>query len=172
MNRIINAAVKGIRQGDKEDIYELIDSLEINLDDPKGHWNNFTLYEESEYNDQTDEYDLTDRYVLDEHRLLPDERTNAYRVVNKDADAYVDQYKYKEYKKFTSFRDFMDKEVKVNPDHNLTGINSLLKKLDIATKWYTEKWGLYLFKLRHEVRERQNNINDFLSNEVTIYDLK
>ena len=172
MNRIINAAVKGIRQGDKEDIYELIDSLEINLDDPKGHWNNFTLYEESEYNDQTDEYDLTNRYVLDEHRLLPDARTNAYRVVNKAADAYVDQYKYKEYKKFTSFRDFMDKEVKVNPDDDLTGINSLLKKLDIATKWYTEKWGLYLFKLRHEVRERQNNINDFLSNEVTIYDLK
>lgn len=172
MNRIINACVKGVRQGDKEDVLELIDSLEINLDDPKGHWNNFTLYEESEYNDQTDEYDPTDRYVLDEHRLLADSRTHQYQVVNKAATAYVDQYKYKKYKEFTSFRDFLDKEVKISTDDDLTGINSLLKKMDIATKWYTENWGLYLFKLRHEVRERQTNINDFLKDEVTIFDLE
>ena len=78
MNRIINAAAMGVRQGDKEDILELIDSLDIVLDAPKSHWNNFTLYEESEYNDQTDEYDPTNRYVLDEHRLLADPKQGSY----------------------------------------------------------------------------------------------
>lgn len=175
MNRIINAAAMGVRQGDKEDILELIDSLDINLDAPKSHWNSFTLYEESEYNDQTDEYDPTERYVLDDHRLIPkDERERAlhlYQVVNKDATAYVDQYRYKELRKFTSFKDDFLPWVKISSDDNLTGINSLLKKLDIATKWYTENWGLYAFTLRREVEARQNKINDFLQ-EVTIYELK
>lgn len=167
MNRIINAAAMGVRQGDKEDILELIDSLDINLDAPKSHWNNFTLYEESEYNDQTGEYESTERYVLDEHRLEGDE----YQVVNKEATAYVAQYKYKEFRKFTSFKDDFLPWVEVSSDDNLTGINSLLKKLDIATKWYTENWGLYAFTLRREVVKRQDAINDFL-NDVTIYELK
>ena len=172
MNRIINAAAMGVRQGDKEDILELIDSLDIVLDAPKSHWNNFTLYEESEYNDQTDEYDPTNRYVLDEHRLLADPTTHTYQVVNKAATDYVDQYKYKELRKFTSFKDDFLPWVKVSPDEDLTGINSLLKKLDIATKWYKENWGLYAFTLRREVGDRQAKINDFLMNEVTIYELK
>lgn len=166
MNRIINAASMGLRQGDKEDILELIDSLEINLDDPTGHWNNFTLYEESEYNDQTGEYESTERYVLDEHRLIG----GAYQVVNKEATAYVAQYRYKEFRKFTSFKDDFLPWVEISTKDELTGINALLKKLDIATKWYTEKWGLYAFKLRHEVRERQNAVNDYLK-EITIYEL-
>ena len=162
MNRIINGCVNGVRQGDKEDIFVLIDSLEINLNDPKGHWNNFTLYEESEYNVQTDAYDPTDRYVLDDHRLLADKRTNQYRVVNKDQDAYVDQYKYKVFRSFTSFENDFLPWVKVSYDGDLTCINSLMKKLDIATKWYTEDWGLHAYELRREVRNRQNSINDFL----------
>lgn len=167
MNRIINAVSMGVRQGDKEDIIELIDSLEINLDDPNGHWNCFTLYEESEYNDQTGEYESTERYVLDEHRLLG----SAYQVVNKEATAYVAQYKYKEFRKFTSFKNDFLPWVTISSKDDLTGINSLLKKLDIATKWYTEKWGLYAFTLRREVIDRQNKINDYLQ-DVTIYDLK
>ena len=79
MNRLINAAAMGVRQGDKEDILELIDSLDINLDAPNSHWNDFTLYEESEYNDQTGEYESTERYVIDEHRLIG----GGYQVVNK-----------------------------------------------------------------------------------------
>ena len=171
MNRIINAASMGVRQGDKEDILEFIDSLGINLDAPKSHWNNFTLYEESEYNDQTGEYDPTERYVLDEHRLLGNSDTHQYQVVNKEATAYVDQYKYKELRKFTSFKEDFLPWVKISTDDNLTGINSLLKKLDIATKWYTENWGLHAFELRLEVEGRQDKINDYLQ-EVTIYDLK
>lgn len=166
MNRIINAAAMGVRQGDKEDILELIDSLDIDLDAPNSHWNDFTLYEESEYNDQTGEYESTERYVLDEHRLL------GYQVVNKEATAYVAQYKYKVLRKFTSFKDDFLPWVEISSDEELTGINSLLKKLDIATKWYKENWGLYAFTLRREVVERQNNINDYLQNDVTIYELK
>ena len=171
MNRIINATAMGVRQGDKEDILELIDSLDIDLDAPKSHWNNFTLYEESEYNDQTDEYDPTDRYVLDEHRLIGDPVTHQYQVVNKDVTAYVDQYKYKELRKFTSFKDDFLPWVKVSTDEDLTGINAILKKIDIATKWYTENWGLYIFTLRREVVERQDNINEYLKG-ITIYELK
>ena len=167
MNRIINAAAMGVRQGDKEDILELIDSLDIDLDAPNSHWNDFTLYEETEYNDQTDEYDPTNRYVIDEHRLLGD----AYKVVNKDVTAYVPQYKYNVFRKFTSFKDDFLPWVKISTDDDLTGINSLLKKLDIATKWYTENWGLYAFTLRREVVDRQNKINDYLK-DVTIYELK
>ena len=128
------------------------------------------LYEESEYNDQTGEYESTERYVLDEHRLLGD----AYQVVNKEATDYVDQYKYKEFRKFTSFTSFKNDFlpwVKISSDDDLTGINSLLKKLDIATKWYTDNWGLYAFTLRREVVDRQNKINDYLK-DVTIYELK
>lgn len=171
MNRIINAAAMGVRQGDKEDILELIDSLGINLDAPNSHWNNFILYEESEYNDQTGNYEPTERYVLDEHRLLGDPNTNVNQVVNKEATGYVDQYQYKVLRKFNSFKDDFLPWVKVTTDEDLTGINALIKKIDIATKWYTENWGLYAFTLRRETEQRQANINDYLKG-VTIYDLK
>jgi hypothetical protein len=45
-----------------------------------------------------------------------------------------------------------------------------LKKISIAQKWHEEKWGLQLFQLRREVRERQDKVNDFVKNQVTIYD--
>lgn len=172
MNRIINAAAMGVRQGDKEDILNLIDSLEINLDNPNGHWNNFTLYNELEYDNWTGDYESTGRYVLDEHRLLANPNTHQYQVVNKEGTAYVDQYKYNTFRKFTSFKNDFLPWVKFSSNENLTGINSLLKKLDIATNWYAEKWGLYAFTLRREVRERQNCINDFLQNEVIIFEPK
>ena len=171
MNRIINASCMGVRQGDKEAILELIDSLDIEIDAPNGHWNNFTLYEESEYNDQTGEYEPTNRYVLDVHRLLGDSKTHLYQVVNKDATAYVDQYKYKQLRKFTSFKDEFLPWVKISLEDDLTGINAMLKKITIATDWYTKNWGLYAFALRREVCSRQKSINDFMKDEVTIFDL-
>ena len=73
-------------------------------------------------------------------------------------------------KKFTSFRDFLDNWVQTDLSENTGGINAILKKLDIATKWYTENWGLYLFEIRREVRLRQNDVNRFVREEVTIYD--
>jgi substrate import-associated zinc metallohydrolase lipoprotein len=172
MNRIINACVPGLRVGDKERVFDLIDSLEVNIDAPNAHWNNFTLYSETEYNSETDAYDKTDRLVLDDHRLLPDKSTHLNQVVNKASTAYVDQYKYTEYKKFSSFREFMD-WVSYKTDDKLAGMNAILKKLDIATEWYTDRWGLHVFELRREVRNRQNAINNYLhSNDVVIYDVQ
>jgi uncharacterized protein YqeY len=52
------------------------------------------------------------------------------------------------------------------------GMNAILKKFDIATKWYTDSWGLYLFQIRREVRKRQEAINEYTRNNVIIYDLK
>jgi hypothetical protein len=52
-------------------------------------------------------------------------------------------------------------------------MNAILKKIDIATEWYTNKWGLYVFELRREVRERQNNIDDYLhSDQVVIHNIE
>ena len=52
-------------------------------------------------------------------------------------------------------------------------MNAILKKMDIATEWYTDRWGLHVFELRKEVRQRQNAINDYLhSSQVVIYDAK
>ena len=48
--------------------------------------------------------------------------------------------------------------------------NAYLKKLDIAKKWYKEYWGLDMFELRKEVRQRQNALNTFVKDNVTIYD--
>ena len=178
MNRIISAASMGLREGEKNQVLELLDSLEINPDDPNGHWNNFTLYNELVYDDETGKYKNNNRWVLDEHRLLTE------RVVNKEATAYVAKYLYTKIESFNSFRTFLQymedalatgtmvdiiaAQVGLRASY---GINALLNKINISTKWYTDNWGLYIFKLRHEVRERQNAINDYLK-DVTIYDLK
>lgn len=163
MNRIINACLPGLRQGDKERVSELIDSLEVNLTAPNAHWNNFTVYNESEYNEETGVYDDTDRLVLDVFR-------SSEQVVNKAKSAYVNKYRYTENKKFTSFKDFLA-WVPYKSDEKLAGMNAILKKLDIATEWYTDRWGLHLFELRREVRNRQNAINAYLhSGNVVIYD--
>ena len=172
MNRIISATCAGIAQGDQQRILTLIDSLGIDVDAPGAPWNNFTVYSESEYNNETDAYDETNRIVLGAHRLLPDSRTRQNQVVNKDANAYVDQYKYTELKKFTSFRDLLE-WVPIKSGDGLAGINAILKKIDIATEWYTDRWGLHVYELREEVRKRQQTINDYLhSDSVVIYDAK
>lgn len=162
MNRIINACLPGLRVGDKERVSELIDSLEVDVTAPNAHWNNFTIYNESEYNEETGVYDVTDRLVLDVFR-------SGEQVVNKAQTAYVNKYRYTENKKFTSFKDFLA-WVPYKTDEKLAGMNAILKKLDIATEWYTDRWGLHLFELRREVRNRQNAINTYLhSGDVVIY---
>ena len=163
MNRIINACLPGLRSGDKERVNELIDSLEVDLTAANAHWNNFTVYSESEYNEETGVYDATDRLVLDVFR-------SSEQVVNKAKTAYVNKYRYTENKKFTSFKDFLA-WVPYKTEEKLAGMNAILKKLDIATEWYTDRWGLHLFELRREVRNRQNAINTYLhSSDVVIYD--
>ena len=165
MNRIINACCPGLRAGDKERVYELIDSLDINVDAAQAHWNNFTIYTEEEYDETTGVYEATNRIALDVFR-------SAEQVVNKEKTAYVNKYRYTKLQSFTSFRDFLA-WVPYKTDENLAGMNAILKKLDIATEWYTDRWGLHLFELRKEVKSRQNAINTYLhSDQVVIYDMK
>ena len=165
MNRIISACCPGLRSGDKERVYELIDSLGVNLNDANAHWNNFTIYTEEEYDETTGVYEATDRIALDVQR-------STAQVVNKAKTAYVSKYRYTKLQSFTSFHDFLA-WVPYKTDENLAGMNAILKKMDIATEWYTDRWGLHVFELRKEVRQRQNAINDYLhSSQVVIYDAK
>ena len=73
---------------------------------------------------------------------------------------------------FTSFKDDFLPWCTYTKSDKIEGINAILKKIDIATDWYTLNWGLYIFKIRDEVRDRQNKINDYIKDHVTIYDLQ
>lgn len=159
MNTIIDACANGgVKDGDKAQIYTLIDSLEIaDLDDPSKPWNNFSIYKESALNSETNKYEETGRFVPSFHRT--DATSNAESTLRFDKVA-----------DFTSFRAFLDNWVEIDKSDNTASINAMLKKIDIATKWYTEKWGLYLYQIRREVRKRQNNINDYVRQNVTVYD--
>ncbi len=161
MNTIIDACANGgLKDGDKEQIYTLIDSLEIQgLDDPKSPWNNFSIYKESALNSETNKYEETGRFVPSFHRSDATEHAETTLRFDKVAD-------------FTSFRNFLDNWVEIDASENTASMNAILKKIDIATKWYTEKWGLHLYQVRREVRKRQNNINDYVRQNVTIYDLQ
>ena len=165
MTRIIDACLDGVGTGDKEQIETLIhDNLQVSdFYDEDQVWNNFTIYKENEYNSSTGEYEETGYYVLDVHRDL------SSTTVNKAYTAYVSLYKYTDGVTFETFDDFLDDWVEEDLD-DATGMNAILKKLDIATSWYTEYWDLDAFTIRQEVLERQANLNDYLNNEVEIYD--
>jgi hypothetical protein len=165
MMRIINASAPGLSAGDKEELQKLLVNLNIDVDKAGAHWNNFKLYTEMEYNSETGEYDInTGRIVLDVHR-------STEQVINKAYTARVNKYKYIELKSFTSFNEFLT-WVPVRTGAELSGINALLKKISNATTWHQERWGLNTFTLRSEVANRQNNLNKFLTDEVTIFPLK
>lgn len=148
MLRIIDACLAGVISGDKEDIEELIENLGVEgLDDSTKKWNNFTVY--TEYDPDTGEE--TGRKVLD---------------IRRDTSSYD----YSVYASYTSFEDFLDDVEVITSTGDPEGMNAILKKIDIANTWYTEKWGLDVYEIRAEVRERQKNLNDYVSEEVVIYD--
>lgn len=160
MNTIIDACANGgVKKDDKKRIYTLIDSLGIKdeLDDPAKPWNKFALLKEYTINTENDTINV--RYVPDFH--IRDAKLHAENTLTYDTDSI----------KFESFRDYLDNWVVEDNSQN-GGMHAILDKLDIATKWYTEKWGIYLFKIRKEVRERQNKLNDFVRDEVTFFELK
>lgn len=165
MTRIIDACLEGVSTGDKEQIKVLIDSLNIqNYDDPNAEWNNFTVYKESEYDSNEGNYVETGYYVMDYHRDL------SSTVVNKASTAYVSQYKYTDGQTFATFDEFLEQFVVEKTDAE-EGMSAILRKLDIASSWYTEQWGLNLYTIRQEVRERQNALNEYMSSDdFVIYD--
>lgn len=170
MTTLIDACLNGgVKNGDKEAVYTLIDSLEIanvqdpvlsTFDDPKHYWNNFSIYAESAQNEETGVYEPTGRYVIDAH--LDDSKVQSSVPLKFE---YVES--------FTSFREFLDNWVPIDQTDNTGGINAILKKIEIATKWYTEQWGLYLYTMRREVRYRQDHVNEYVhSDQCIIYDYK
>ncbi len=102
-------------------------------------------------------------------RFVPDFHEAESRITN---NAYKSTFKitYDDEKTFTSFRDYLDNWVQIDDSGTISGMSAILKKLSIATEWYTEKWGLYLFKIRKEVKRRQNEINDYVRDNVTIFE--
>ncbi len=175
MNRIINACLAvGVTSDAKNEVLLLVDSLGINPDAAGAPWNKFTVYKESQYNEVSGVYESTDRYVLDVFR-------SGEQVVNIEKTGYVNKYKYTDPRTFTSFKnDFLSwassDEVWANVRTKLglnVGILAILKKMNIAAEWYTDRWKLHAFELRKEVRQRQDAINTYLNSDaVKIYDLK
>lgn len=162
MYTIIDACSNGgLKNGDKEQVYTLIDSLEIGgVDEPGKPWNKFSIYEESVVSSETG--DAVKRYVpsfhINDAKIKYAEKGEATPTYTKVAD-------------FTSFHDYLNwAEGKATDE--IGGMNAILKKIDIATKWYTTNWGLHLYEIRREVRKRQDNINEYTRNNVVIYDLK
>lgn len=165
MTRIIDACLDGVSTGDKEQVKVLIDSLNIqDYDNPDAVWNNFTIYKESEYDSSEGDYVETGYYVMDCHRDLTS------TTVNKEYTKYVSLYKYTDGQTFETFDDFLENFVEEKTDAE-EGMSAILRKLDIATSWYTEYWGLNLYTIRQEVRERQEALGDYMSSdEFVIYD--
>ena len=158
MYTIIDACANGgVKEGDKELVYELIDSLQIaGLDEPNKPWNRFKILKETSTDSETGEE--TERFVPSFHQT--DAKANAENTVT-----YEDETSY------MTFREYLDTWVQVDNGPETKGMNAILKKLEIAQKWYTEKWGLYLFQIRQEVKARQSKVNEYVRENVTIYDL-
>ena len=167
MNRLISASCKGMRQGDKEALTTLIDSLGIvDFDNPDMPWQHIRLLKQTHmFNENSNEYEIDTTYVLEAHK-------NVETAYNSKTGANVPKYKYEFFREFKSFYDFLEWLPYTTAD-DVEGINALLKKIDIATDWYTDRWGLYAFQLREEVRYRQDHINEWLrSGQVKVYDLE
>ncbi len=160
MTRLIDATVNGVCNGDIDEMKTFIDSLEVeDLNDPTKRWNNFNIYQE------TDTADNSQRYVASFRSRISQEAYN-------DGSCTYELVKH-----ISSFQDFLgdawlgDKDLKLT-GKNQTGINYMLKKIDISTKWYTEKWDLYAYTVRREVRKRQDGINEYLRNNLVLFDYK
>ena len=174
MRRIIRATIPGFRAGDKEDIQELVTNLGIDANKAGAEWTKFSIYDEKKYDVELGTYQPTNRVGIqqdvDDHSPVP-WSNYINKVYDPNKGKYVDEYQYTLKKTFNSFAEFLD-WVPIKTDDSITGINSLLKKISIATAWHKEKWGLNTFTLRKEVAARRKNINSYLSSEVTIYDYK
>jgi len=193
MNRIIDGCLVLLQESDRADVLNLVDSLGIDADKENAPWNNISFYAESEYSTETGSYLPTGRLALSNFR-------SSEQVVNKEVTAYVSRYRYTQIADSLKFRDFLNLMIDLNDaskrndekapesfrkmveelsnagfSYSISnpGINAIIKKINIATEWYTDRWGLHAFELRQEVRERQDAINEYLHSEnMVVYDLK
>ena len=160
MRRIIDMCLnKGMKEGDKEEVKQLIQDLGIeNAYNPNNSWNKFTIYKEYSKTSADVTKVETGRYVPSFHQA--DCKRHQANGVTLSYEKVID---------ITSFNEFLDWVTLASADET-QGINAYLKKLDIAKKWYKDYWGLDMFELRKEVRQRQNALNTYIKDNVTIYD--
>lgn len=160
MHRIIDLCLnKGMKDGDKDEVKQLIQDLGIeNAYNPNTSWNKFAIYKEFSKTSA----DVT---KVETGRLVPGFHQND--CIKHKANGVT--LSYEKVKDITSFDEFLN-WVTLGSADETQGINAYLKKLDIAKKWYKEYWGLDMFELRKEVRQRQNALNTFVKDNVTIYD--
>ncbi len=187
MTRIINATLPGLHNGEKEQVSALIDSLEIrDLNGADKSWNNFVIYRAESTDGEFKNY-ATNRHITILKRDYADQsgyyelkslNDTTYQFVN---DMETDTTIYRRVAvvnptngQYKGFNDYLKNWVKVTGDADLTGMTSILRKLDMATEWYTDKWGLYLFAMRHSVQARQDRINEYMTDSVApfIYHLQ
>ncbi len=160
MYRIIDMCLNGgLRDGDQGRVLELIDSLGIVNPYTSSAWNNFSISKEEQLNTETGKYESTGRLVTSFHEAdVKNQAAGADKTIRLIPDTT-----------FTSFEDYLE-WVPLYTGTEVQGMNAFLTKLEIAMKWYKESWGLDLFQLRREVRARQDSINSYIKNNVTIYD--
>ena len=148
-----------MKDGDQKEVKQLIEDLGIeNAYSPNNSWNKFTVYKE---------YSKTSADVtkVETGRFVP----SFHQADCKRHQANGVTLSYEKEKDFTSFDEFLNWVTLASADET-QGINAYLKKLDIAKKWYKENWGLDMFELRKEVRQRQKELNNYIEKNVTIYD--
>jgi substrate import-associated zinc metallohydrolase lipoprotein len=156
MMRIVDACMEGVRNGDKQEILTFIDSLEVqNLDDPTMPWNNFDIYQETDTTDNSQRYVPSAKAKLSSEPFYDAAKQYAYVT-------HISDFK----------TDFLNDWVKISTADDLAGMNAILKKIDISTTWYSEKWGLNVYTVRRMLRERQDHINEYLRENLQIFDYK
>lgn len=170
MFRIINMCANGgYKKSDKENVYALIDSLGISkakLEDPNAAWNKLSFYNEYD-NDGNPTGMRVTKYHLADSKEKNNADDKAYKYGTIQNGKIVEKPENSEPMTFNQFMDSLADD----DSGEMKGMLAFLKKLNIATTWYTEEWGLHLFEMRQEVRERQDNINEFLKG-ITIYELQ
>lgn len=156
MHRIINACLDGVHAGEKEKVLTLIDSLEIDVDDPTKDWNGFTLYEDFD----EDGGHIGWSTSFSQRHVADDEHDTKFHHRSKHTTQY------------STFREFLAGHVVEDNTLETAGISAILQKIDIATNdWYVPTFGLYVFGLRHELMKRQDAINEWFATEYKEFPL-
>lgn len=182
MTRIINATLPGVRSGDKAEALAFIDSLRIKgLDDAASPWNNFSIFRAELPNGTLKKY-CTSRNITEirrDRKWRIDNGYDAFRAINDstfffyDGSGNGDSTYFRRVAvvspvggRYSGFRDYLRRYVQNSGDSELLGMNAMLRKIDIATTWYTEKWGINLYQLRSSVQARQDTLNDYVLRSI------
>lgn len=163
MHRIVNGCLDGVSPGVKEQIYTLIDSLDIDVNMPGADWHKFTVYEE---------FDKEGTSLGRSTSIYERWRNNGNARQKQMANAHhslSDDFDHQEVvATFNSFDEFMN-WVTVDNSDEVRGISSVIKKIELASEWYTKNFGLHVFDLRHKLFKRQDELNNWFATEYKAF---